>query len=95
LDPESYRSSIEEDLEKAVVVFNKGDQKIAYTILKEIYNDEPNYPKVKYYLDLAKPKEEKTTLTIQEKRQIVNLYNEALRLFSSNNYQEAFRITEK
>ena len=95
LDPESYRSSIEEDLKKAVEFFNKGDQKIAYTILKEIYDDEPNYPKVKYYLDLAKPKEEKTTLTIQEKRQIVNLYNEALRLFSSNNYQEAFRITEK
>ncbi|HOJ50825.1 MAG TPA: tetratricopeptide repeat protein [Spirochaetota bacterium] len=95
IDPESWKSLIEEDIKKALEFIDKGEKNIAYTILKDIYEDYPTYPKLKEYLELAKPKDEKKSLTPEEKRTILRLYNEALRLYSNNNYKDAFNITEK
>lgn len=93
LNPEQWKAVLAEDLKKAMELMQANNKTAAYMLIKEIYEEAPNFPGIKKFITQAKPEEKKTTLTQEEKMGVNDSYNRALSAFTRREYKEALKIT--
>ncbi len=95
LDPEGFKRTIQEDLDKALELAGRDNKPAAYKIVKEIQEEVPNFPRINYYLEQTKPKEQRKILTLEERKAIQKEYNTVLGMFGRREYQDALKLSEK
>ena len=54
----------------------------------------PNFPRINYYLEQTKPKEQRKILTLEERKAIQKEYNTVLGMFGRREYQDALKLSE-
>lgn len=95
LDPAGFNRAIQEDLDKALELAQRGNKPAAHKIVKEIHEELPNFPRIKYYLEQTKPEEQRRVLTLDERKVIQGQYNQVLGMFTRREYQDALKLSEK
>ncbi|HCL57050.1 MAG TPA: hypothetical protein DHW82_08605 [Spirochaetia bacterium] len=98
IDEKGWKESIEDDMKRAIDLADKGEEKTAYKLLKELYDEAPDFPKLSQYIKQFEKKQKESVrnyFTPEEKTEAKNLYNQALNSFSQKKYPEALKLTEK
>ncbi len=95
IDPQGWREAIKEDLDKAVNLANTGNKPFAYKIVKEIFEEAPQFPRIQFYLQQTKPKEKRKNLSLDEKKRAIDLYYQALGEFTRRKFQSSLKISSQ